>query len=167
MSERVLIAYASRHGGTAEIAESIGSALRRSEVANVVSDVRNIDDLSAYGAVVLGSAIYAGRWRREAVSFLVKNEAALAERPVWLFSSGPTGDGDAQMLVKDWALPQKVAEVAERIHPREVKLFHGILDEEELGLFERWIVKKVKAPLGDYRDWGAISAWGEAIAAAI
>ena len=105
MDKQVLVAYATKHGATAEIAEKIGQVLRQ---AGLRTDVLPADpafgrsDLVAYKAVVLGSAVYIGRWRKEAVKFLQANEAALAEKPVWLFSSGPTGEGDPVELVKGW-----------------------------------------------------------------
>ena len=123
-----------------------------------------VGDLTPYQAVVLGSAVYIGQWRKEAAKFLEATEDALAERPVWLFSSGPTGEGDAVELMKGWRFPEAQQEVADRIGPRDIVFFHGVLDTEKLSLPEKLILKGVKAPVGDFRDWGAITTWATAIA---
>ena len=94
MNEKVLVAYGSKHGSTAEIAEAIGEAMVEAGLDVEVLSADEVSDLDGYGAVVLGSAVYAGMWQKEAVRFLEANEAALTARPVWIFSSGPTGEGD-------------------------------------------------------------------------
>jgi menaquinone-dependent protoporphyrinogen oxidase len=129
-----------------------------------VVPVKKAKDLSPYAAVVLGSAVYIGRWRKEAVKFLEENEKTLAERDVWLFSTGPTGEGDPVELMDGWRFPEGQQAVADRIKPHDIALFHGELDMDELGFIERTMVKNVKAPVGDFRDWEAIAAWATAVA---
>ena len=90
---KVLVAYASKHGATKEIAEKIGEVLRQHHAEADVVPAHEVKDLTAYGAVILGSAAYIGLWRRQAVAFLKNNMAGLSARPVWLFLSGPTGPG--------------------------------------------------------------------------
>ena len=97
---KVLVAYASKYGATAEIAEKIGQVLRQSGLQVDVSPVKSANDLKSYDAVILGSAAYMFQWRPDAVSFLKKNQNLLAERPIWLFYSGPLVKGDALELVK-------------------------------------------------------------------
>jgi menaquinone-dependent protoporphyrinogen oxidase len=164
MSNRILIAYATKHGGTAEISEKIGEVLREAGLSAEVLAVDEVGDVSPYRAVVLGSAVYIGRWRKPAAQFLKANEEALAEKEVWLFSSGPTGEGDPEELLDGWRLPERLQSVVERIEPRDIQVFHGVLDEEKINIVERWVVKNVKAPLGDFRDWDAISSWARSIA---
>jgi menaquinone-dependent protoporphyrinogen oxidase len=164
MEKQVLVAYATKHGGTAEIAERIGEALREEGLITDVLPADGVSDPAPYRAVVLGSGVYMGRWRKEAAGFLKANEQLLAERPVWLFSSGPTDEGDPMELTDGWRLPGALQPAADRIQPRDIAVFHGVLDEKKLGFFERWIIKNVKAPLGDFRDWEAITAWAKAIA---
>ena len=103
--EKILVTYATKYGATKEIAEKIGEELRQAGLQTDVVPVDRVRDLTAYKAVILGSAVYIGKWRKEAVEFLKKNVQALAERPVWLFSSGPTGEGDPVELVKGWRFP--------------------------------------------------------------
>lgn len=167
MEKRVLVAYATRYGATAEIAERVGRALQEAGLEVEVRPVEQVDDPTPYGAVVLGSAVYVGQWRKEAAAFLQENEQALAEMPVWLFSSGPTGEGDPVELMKGWRFPEALQPVADRIRPRDIAFFGGELDPKKLNLPEKLIVKGLKAPLGDYRDWQAIDSWAAGIAAAL
>lgn len=167
MSTRILVTYASKHGATAEIAERIGAVLRAARLWTDVEPVQQVATLTPYRAVVLGSAVYMGRWRAEARRFLQENRAALAGRDVWIFSSGPTGRGDPETLTKGWTLPSALQDDVEVIRPHAVALFHGALDPGDLGFFERWIVRRVGAPEGDYRDPAAIEAWARGIVGAL
>lgn len=164
MDRQVLVAYATKYGATAEIAQKIGEALRQAGLPADVLPADRVGDLSAYQAVVLGSAVYIGQWRKEAVKFLTANETALAEKPVWLFSSGPTGQGDPVELTQGWRFPGKLQPIADRIKPRDIALFHGVLDGDKLNFIEKWMIKNVKAPIGDFRDWKVITSWAAAIA---
>ncbi len=167
MNERVLVAFATKHGATAEIAAKISEVLEQEGLSAEVLPVERVSDLDAYDAVVLGSAVYVGKWREEAAEFLEDREKELAERPVWLFSSGPTGEGNPVELMRGWRFPEAQQPIADRIQPRDIAFFHGELDTDKLGLGEKLIVKGVKAPIGDFRDWEAITAWAEKIAAAL
>jgi menaquinone-dependent protoporphyrinogen oxidase len=157
---RVLVAYASKHGSTEGIAQAIGDRLREHglEVDAVpAAEVAGVGDASA---VVLGSAVYAGSWIKDAVELAEREADALASRPVWLFSSGPLGE-----QVEDHEeQPRQLASIRERIHPVEHRVFFGALERSKLGFAERMIVKAVKAPDGDFRDWDEIRAWADAIA---
>lgn len=164
MDGHVLVAYATKYGSTAEIGEKIGQVLRQAGLDADVLPVNHVSDPAPYRAVVLGSAFYVGRWRKEATKFLKANEQALTERPVWLFSSGPTGEGNAMELAAGWHFPRGLQRIADRIKPRDIAIFHGAMELEKLNFFEKWIIKKVKAPVGDFRDWDAITSWATAIA---
>ena len=167
MAKRVLVAYGTKYGATAEIAERIGQVLREAGVEADVQAADRAGSLGQYGAVVLGSAVYIGQWRKEAAKFLKDNEVALAEKPVWLFSSGPTGEGDPVELMQGWRFPGKLQPVADRIGPRDITAFHGAVDADKLNFIERFMIKNVGAPAGDFRDWEAITAWATAIAEAL
>jgi len=167
MSDKVLVAYGSKHGMTAEIAERIGKVLRDQGVEAEVASAASAGAPSGYRAVVLGGGIYAGMWRREAAKYLKAHEAELATMPVWLFSSGPTGAGDMDKLLSGWTFPAGLRPVAERIQPREIVVFRGAFDAGKANFFERWIMKKVKAASGDFRDWTAIESWARGIAKAL
>lgn len=165
MKPPVLVAYATKYGATAEIAEKIGGILTEAGLSAEVRPAEQMDDLAGYQAVVLGSAVYAGQWRKEAVAFLEKNREILAKKPVWIFSSGPTGEGDPVELMNGWRFPEAQQPIADQIKPRDIAFFHGAIDLKKLNLPEKLIVKGLKAPTGDYRDWTAISTWAAGIAA--
>lgn len=167
MNYRVLVAYGTKYGATAEIAERIGATLQEAGIAADVLPAGEVGDLSPYGAVVLGSAVYAGQWRKEAAGFLQANEQALAERPVWFFSSGPTTDGDPVEAMNGWRFPEALQPIADRIGPREIVSFSGDLDMKKLNLGEKLIIKAMKAPTGDFRNWESIEAWAKGIAATL
>lgn len=167
MGDKVLVTYATRYGGTAEIAEKIGGVLGEAGLQADVVPVAKVGDLTPYRAVVLGSAVYIGNWRREAARFLQVNERSLVERSVWLFSSGPTGEGDAVELMDGWRLPKGLQAVVDRIQPQGITIFHGVVNIERLNPIERWMLKNVQSPIGDFRDWDAIASWAETIAGAL
>lgn len=156
----VLVAYASKHGSTQGIAERITEKLRQMGKQAEARQVDTVKDLGSYEAFVIGSAIYYGSWMKEATEFVHRNQAALAGRPVWLFSVGPLGTEvkDAEQQ------PKEMAEFQETIKPRDHRVFFGALDHNRLSFTERMVVKAVRGPEGDFRDWQAIDAWAEGIA---
>lgn len=160
----VLVTYATKHGATAEIAEKVGEVLRQSGLTTEVLPVKEVQDLSPYTAVVLGIAVYVGQWRKEAIRFLEEHEQELAERDTWIFSSGPTGEGDPVELMQGWEMPKGQRPLVERIQPHDFTVFHGSLDLDTLGFVEKTVIKNVKAPVGDFRDWEMITKWATAVA---
>jgi len=164
MCNRILVAYATKYGGTAEIAEKIGQVLRQAGLQTDVLPANRVGNLTSYKAVVLGSAVYIGKWHKDAVNFLQANEKTLIERQVWLFSSGPTGQGDALELLKGWRFPKALQPIADRIQPCDIAVFHGNVNMKKLNFIEKWMLKNVQAPLGDFRDWESITSWAKAIA---
>ena len=167
MEIRVLVAYASKHGMTAEIAAKIGDTLRKSGLQVDVLPVIKVKDLALYKAVVLGSAVYIAMWRKEMVKFLHANEKLLSERPLWIFSSGPMGKGDPAELLQGWRFPEALRSLIERIKPRDIAVFHGAIDLKRMNFLEKWTLKNVKAVTGDFRDWEAITRWAANIADAL
>ena len=157
---RVLVTVASKHGSTREIAEAVADELRNQKLSVDVQDAGDVRDIAGYEAVILGSAIYAGNWMPEAKTFAEHFRAELANLPVWLFSSGPLGEGDPQPQDDPIQLSQPMGEVETRDH----QVFVGKLDPDTLGFAERLIAKAVRAPWGDFRDWDAIRAWARTIA---
>jgi menaquinone-dependent protoporphyrinogen oxidase len=164
LSTQILVAHASKYGATAEIAEKVGEQLRQAGLTVDVKEAKDIKDLSPYNAVVLGSAVYMGRWLKQASKFLKANRQALTGKPVWIFSSGPTGEGDPVELLRGWQYPGSLKDTLDQIKPREVVVFHGSVDMEKISGIEKRILKNVGAKIGDFRDWEAIQAWGKTIA---
>ncbi len=167
MNQNVLVAYASKYGATKEIAEKIGLVLQDAGHTVDVRPADKVTELAPYGAVVLGSAVYIGSWRKPAAKFLKENEKTLAGKKVWLFSSGPTGNGDPVELVQGWRFPKGLQPVADRVKPVDIALFQGAAFPEKLSAIGRFMMKQVKAPLGDFRDWDAITRWAGTIAATL
>ena len=164
MNSQVLVAYATKYGATAEIAEKIRQVLRLAGLQTDVLPVDRVSNLSSYKAVILGSAVYIGGWRKEAAKFLKVNEKVLVEQLVWLFSSGPTGEGNPVELTEGWHFPKALQPIADRIQPRDIAVFHGVIHKQKLNFIEKWMLNNVKAPLGDFRDWDAITSWATAVA---
>lgn len=171
---RVLVAYASRHGATAGIAERIAAVVSRAGLAAdavPVAQVRRLDDVDA---LVLGGAAYLGHWLPPAVAFAERHVAALAGMPVWLFSSGPLGtqplDASGVDLLES-SRPKEFDRLEALVHPRGVRVFFGAFDRRSkpVGMTERLVRRmpaaKTVLPDGDFRDWPAIERWAESIAA--
>jgi menaquinone-dependent protoporphyrinogen oxidase len=160
----VLVAAASKHGATQEIAERIGADLAEHGVAVEVQNLEDVGSLSDYEAFVLGSGIYLGNWLKPARRFLDAHATELEQRPTWLFGSGsvvgdPPADEDPNALRA--GLAEKLVEMT---HAREHKLFAGKLDTSTLGLLEKAAVRGAHASEGDHRDWQAIDDWANSIA---
>jgi menaquinone-dependent protoporphyrinogen oxidase len=160
---KLLVAYASKYGSTAEIAEVIGKELHRRHYEVDVQSVDDVDSLDGYDGFVIGSALYAGGWMKSAVGFLRSNQDLLASHPVWLFSSGPTGGGDPNEIMGGWTFPEDLKTVLEKIGPKDVILFHGKIDPDKLSSTEKMIIKSVNATVGDYRDWVVVRGWARRI----
>jgi menaquinone-dependent protoporphyrinogen oxidase len=166
---KVLIAFASKHGATREIAEHVADRLRAAGLNAEARPIKAVGDLAGYEAVVIGSAVYYGSWLKEAAEFVRRNQAVLASRPVWLLSSGPisaeTTDEQGRDLC-EVAEPKEIAEFRETIHPREHRVFFGKLDRGALGFVDRLVASLPAFPgsEGDFRDWDQIHAWAEHIA---
>ena len=156
---KILVASASKHASTFGIAEAIAAELRMMRYEVDVAPVDNVLGVRRYDAVILGSAVYMGKWLPEATAFIEDHKADLREKPVWLFSSGPLGWDEPGSSDGPAAAAELVAAAWARGH----RAFAGKLDKHELGLVERLTVRAVRAPEGDFRDWSAIRSWAREI----
>jgi menaquinone-dependent protoporphyrinogen oxidase len=159
----VLVAVASRHGATMDIANAIAHELHAAGLDAHVESFGDGPDVAGYDAFVLGSAVYIGKWLKSARRFVEANSEQLAGHPTWLFSSGPIGDRPKP----EAATAVQIDEVVAMTGAREHRLFDGRIDRGDLGLSERLVIRTVHAPEGDYRDWAEISEWARSIAAAL
>jgi menaquinone-dependent protoporphyrinogen oxidase len=164
---KVLVTYASEHGATAEMAQTIARVMRQFDLDVTSRRIEGINDITMYDAIILGSAVYLGDWLEEAQIFLERYQHSLAKIPLWLFSSGPTGEGNAVELVNGIIVPDSIRELVEFIQPREVRVFHGKIDLRRLPKNERLIIKTAGVPRGDYRDWDAIKQWAMDVSRAL
>jgi menaquinone-dependent protoporphyrinogen oxidase len=159
-----LVAYATKHGSTAEIAEAIGETLRKRGIPTVVAPADAVRSIDEFGLVVVGSAVYMFRWQGAAIDFLKRFDRQLRDRPTWLFASGPTGGTPkddarvAEILATQPAPSGHVAKLAARIEARGYRTFGGRVTSDMGGIFERWV------PKGDWRDFDAVVDWANAIA---
>lgn len=160
---RVLIGYASRFGSTRDIALRIGGKLR-GDGSDV--DVRSVDEISdpdPYDAVVFGSGVYDGSWTAEATDFVQRHSAVLADKPVWLFSVGTFGDQHpiiGGLMKKE---PREIGEFEQAVHPREYRVFAGVIDLDQWPAWGRLLFKALGGHAGDNRQWSDIDAWAEQI----
>jgi menaquinone-dependent protoporphyrinogen oxidase len=167
----ILVAYASKHGATGQIAERIAENLREAGKDAEARPVQDAGDLDGYEGFVLGSAAYMGHWMEDAAVFVRKNQDLLAQAPVWLFSSGPLGTESADAEGTDLytaAEPEELPELQEAIHPRGHRVFSGVLDPDRLSLTERSFrmlpAARAALPEGDFRNWDEIQDWAYEIA---
>lgn len=66
MVSHVLVAYSSKYGATKEISEKIGEVIRGAGMAVDVLPVKDVHVLTPYQSVILGRAVYIGKWLKEA-----------------------------------------------------------------------------------------------------
>ena len=183
---KVLVVYGSRHGGTRGIAERIGEVLRAEGLEADVTAADHAGDVGSADAVVVGSGVYIGNWLKEPLEFIKRNQAALATRPLWLFSSGPlpgsTASKDPSDPLTDALGPEdgpgsggrkKIAELSAATHPVDHRVFLGAFDPKDppRAMVERLVrmmpASKDILPPGDFRNWDAIEAWAREIAATL
>ncbi|MCT8336727.1 flavodoxin [Methanoculleus sp. Afa-1] len=161
MTERILVAYATRYGSTAEVAEAIGEELRRSGADVDVMPVSEVRDLSPYRAAVIGSPIYMGKWLPEPQVFIEKNQNHLRTIPVAYFAVGLTvTDRSPEILRKAEASMDAVRML---VNPVEVGIFPGRLESGGLSFTDRTIIKMIRAKTGDFRDVQVVRAWAQAV----
>lgn len=159
---RVLVTAASKHGATAEIARLIAGRLADAGLDVTLLPPDQVEKVDGFDAVVIGSAVYVGRWMDDAKRFINRFGPDLASRPVWLFSSGPAGDPP-----KPEGEPADVPAIREATHARYHRVFDGRIDRSHLGFGEKLAVTAVHAPDGDFRPLGEITRWADEIARAL
>ncbi|GHF37520.1 flavodoxin domain-containing protein [Streptomyces griseosporeus] len=161
----VLVAYATAYGSTREIAERLAAHLSERGLAAEAKAVRDVHDVTAYRAFVVGSAVHRQAWLRPAKDFLRDNADAFATRPLWLFSVGMPAalrgpwrylaPKESRVIVED--LPGTLPHHAHR-------MFSGVVTPAQLPRLGRLLFRLLGGRFGDYRDWNAIDAWAVEIA---
>ncbi|MFF9332051.1 flavodoxin domain-containing protein [Streptomyces albogriseolus] len=159
MEQKVLVAYGSANGSTEEMAEAVAGVLRRTEITAEVLPARSVTDLDRYGAVVVGGALYAGRWHKDARRFVRRHRGALAHRPVWFFSSGPLDPTASQ---RDIPPVPGVKRAMAGLDVRGHATFGGCLTDGAQGRVARMILRNGKG--GDFRDFAAVEHWAAGLA---
>jgi menaquinone-dependent protoporphyrinogen oxidase len=154
---RVLVAYASKMGSTRGIAEAIGEELQGRGLRADVANVAEVTSVDSYDAVVLGSAVYAARWRPEAARFVHRHHDELSRLPVWLFESGWVGTRPQTLTATPGGRKR-----AQRIGADVPVVFGGRLDPDLATGFVDWMLAKRRS--GDARDFDEIRAWAGQVA---
>jgi len=159
---RVLVAYATWAGSTAGVAERIAEVINRSGLAAEAKRAREVKDTAAYDAVVLGTAVHAGKLHPDALKFLDRNKAALEAKPLAAFVvclAMKDGDEKGRATAATYLDPLRL-----RVKPVSEGLFAGAYAPEKLGFVVRQIMRMIKAPPGDFRKWDEIEAWAVSLA---
>ncbi|MGW5613037.1 flavodoxin domain-containing protein [Streptomyces sp. NPDC003877] len=159
MPGRVLVAYGTTNGSTAQIAGAVAAVLRERGLTAEALPASSVTGVAPYDAVVAGGGLYAGRWHKDARRFVRRHRRDLAERPLWLFSSGPL---DPSASERDIPPVPGVRKTMERLDARGHVTFGGRLEEGAKGWVAGMILRSGKG--GDFRDFTAIEAWAERIA---
>jgi menaquinone-dependent protoporphyrinogen oxidase len=158
----ILVAYATKHGSTGDIAEAIATEMKAVGHDVVLADAKHVENLAGFDAIIMGSAVYAGRWLSEAKELIEQRQDEFRALPVWLFSSGPLGAQKPPTPVD----PKEEQWLLKSTGARAHQIFPGKLDPHELGRVERLIARIVNAS-GDFRDWEVIRNWAREIATAL
>ncbi len=160
MKKKVLITYASKYGSTAGVADAIGKELCSRGMTADVAQIKNVRNVGSYQSVVIGSAIYMGKWMSEAVDFVKSNKDSLRRVPVAYFLvcmtlAQPTEKKQAEVL----SYMDPVLKAVPEIRPVGLGTFAGTLDYNNLSWLNKKILKSKGTPEGDFRDWNAIRTW--------
>lgn len=160
----VLIAYATQYGATREIADAIAAELTQRGLSAEVCPAAEVTQVRPYDAVILGSAAYFAEWLPEAAELLESFQDELTEKPVWLFSDGPTEEGDPLELLHGWRYPERLEPLVAAVNPRGVALFGGRVDSDKLSLADWLMNPALHETNSDNCDWKEVEAWAATIA---
>ena len=153
----VLVSYATKHGSTQEVAEAIAETLDAHGIDVDVLPARRVTGVEPYDAVVLGGALYMGRWHRDALRLLRRHADALHRRPLALFAMGPMSLEARELESARRQLEHSLHSVP-HLSPVSTAVFGGVVDPSELHFPFNHM------PPADARDWDAIRAWAEELA---
>jgi menaquinone-dependent protoporphyrinogen oxidase len=157
MTTRILVAYATKHGSTREVAEAVADTLRERGLDVDLEPANTIDSVDAYDGVVLGGSLYFGRWRGDAVRFLRRHRHVLEQRPTAVFALGPLTLKERDVRQAERQLAKALRKVPE-VEPLSSAIFGGVVEPEKLRFpFSRM-------PASDARDWDAVRAWATGLA---
>jgi menaquinone-dependent protoporphyrinogen oxidase len=154
---KALVAYGTRAGSTAGVAERVAEVLNRNGFSAQAAEAKKVKGTAPYDAVVLGSSVRAGKLKPDVLRFLDKNKADLSAKPFAAFVvclAMTTNDEKGRTTAGTYLAP-----VRERIKPLSEGLFAGAYDPQKLDFISRQIMKMIKAPAGDFRKWSEIEAW--------
>jgi menaquinone-dependent protoporphyrinogen oxidase len=164
MSASILVAYATRYGSTQEVAEAVAATLRERGLEVDIRPMRQVRILNQYGAVVLGAPLYMFHWHKDALQFLARHREALLSRPVAIFALGPFHAEEKEFQGSREQLNKELAKFP-WLTPAAIAIFGGKFDPQKLTFPHNLIPALKNMPASDVRDWTAISAWANDLAA--
>jgi menaquinone-dependent protoporphyrinogen oxidase len=163
MNNKILVTYSSRTGWTVGVAEAIGKTLSENGYQVDVLPMQDVKSLSAYNAVVAGSAIRSKAWLPEVVQFIRAHQNELKTKPfaaflVCMTLAMPNGE-NYRSHISTWLDPVRML-----VHPVSTGLFAGGLDISRVENFNDRLMFKISVMFGvwkegDHRDWNAINQW--------
>ena len=156
MAIDVLVAYATKHGSTEEVAEAVTEELQGLGLEVELAKLRKVRNLDGYRSVVIGAPLYTGRWHKDARKFVKRHGKALEALPVAVFALGPLELAEEDVAASRRQLDRALALVPE-LRPATVEVFGGVIDPAKL----RFPFNRMEA--GDARDWEAIRAWARSL----
>lgn len=160
---KILVVYASKTGCTQGVAEEIGKTLVDLGAEVDVEPATLGLDAAAYDAVVVGSGVRAGSWHGSAMKWVTANAETLRRIPTAFYTTGLTIATEPEKAEEVRSYTDKLIEES-GVSPVDVGLFAGINEPEKFSLPERLILKALKAPQGDFRDYEKIAAWSREVA---
>jgi menaquinone-dependent protoporphyrinogen oxidase len=164
MFNQTLVTYASKYGSTKEIAERVAKVLQTQGITTTVQAASEVNSLAPYDAVVVGSSLYGGNWLPQARDFIEKFRDALANKEVWVFSSGPATHDDPVHVLGGWHIPESLKDTLNVIRPQSIVLFSGKIDVTKLSAEDYLVSSSLRGTSGDYRNWSVIEGWAKEIA---
>lgn len=163
MKGKVLVTYSTRTGSTKGIAECIREKLSDLGENTDIAPMKEVTDLSQYSAVIAGSAIKAGKWLPEAMSFIQTHQHDLNNKNFAVFLvcmtlAMPKGNS-YRGTVSSWLQP-----VRDIVKPVSEGLFAGTLDISRIPALSDRIKFRLSVLFGvwkegDHRDWDSIRNW--------
>ena len=154
----ILVAFGSQRGGTEGLAALAADGLRQEGFTVDVVPARAAKDVDPYEAVIVGGALYAFRWNRDARRFTKRHAHELRQRPTWFFSSGPLDESATQ---KDIPPVKGVQALMDRVHARGHVTFGGRLTPDARGFPASAMAKKNS---GDWRNPEHVRTWTHQVA---
>jgi menaquinone-dependent protoporphyrinogen oxidase len=161
VGNKILVSYASQCGSTGEVAQAIGRTLCAAGAAVDVRRAQGVNDVSAYRAVIVGSAVYMRRLMPEAVTFVEANRTALSQVPVAYFVVCGTLKEDTDETHRQAAA--FLDPLRQTVPPVSEGLFGGVMDYAKVSLLQQLIIRVMGEGEGDFRNWDAIGAWAEGL----
>ena len=165
MAAQILVAYVSRMGSTAEIAQAIGREVEATGNSVGVAEMKGIDSLEGYRAVVIGAPVYMAQIEKEVAQFVARQGTVLSRMPVAAFAVGiapvdPRVGSIGEVL-------EKLRAALDPVKPVAMTVFAGRLDMAKMSFIQRTMIGAMKVLTGDFRDWDAIRAWARGLPAGL